>query len=120
MNRQQSTPTTTHLSSWDFGDSDSDKYFNDSEHDDKVFKLTARYNAPKYDTPTIPKPLRLRGGYNNEDNSDRSNKPGIMRVKTVEDSLTDNESYCTSAPAIKTTIHITLPYNPRLAHQTLT
>ena len=35
-----------------------------------------------------------------------------MRVQTVEDSLTDNESYCTSAHAKETTADTTLSYNP--------
>ena len=75
-------------------------------------ELAKQYNAPKYATPTDPKPLRLQGGYDHEDNRDRQNKLGMMRVETVEKSLTDDDSSCTIAHTTETTIDTTLSYNP--------
>lgn len=74
--------------------------------------LAKQYNALKYATQTDPKPLRQRGGYEHEDNSDRPNKLEIMRIETVEESLTDDESSCTSAHTTEITTDTTLSYNP--------
>ena len=54
-------------------------------------ELAQQYNTLKYTTPTDPKPLRLQGGYDHEDNCDRPTKLGIMRIETVDESLIDNK-----------------------------
>ena len=74
-NWQQSPPPTNYISSWDFGDSDNNNHSLDNKPEEEMPYLATRYNIPA-DT----KPLRMRGGYNNDDNDNGPNKPGIMRV----------------------------------------
>ena len=71
------------ISSRDFGNSDSDESSLYSENEDDVSELA---------TQTGHKLLRLRGGYNSEENIDSTLKQGTTKAETVKNSLTDNET----------------------------
>ena len=101
-------PSTNYISSWDFDDSYNDDHSFDNKPEEDMPYLATIYNAP-----TDKKPLRMRGGYNNDDNNHRPNKPGIMRVETVEEFTTDNELSRTSEHTTETSTDTTLPYNPK-------
>ena len=112
INFRASPPPTIQISSRDFGDSDSDESSLYSTNKDNVPELAHRYNTLEITTQTDHKPLRLRGGYNSEGNNARAPKPGTIRVKTVDNSLTDDETSQTSEYTTETFTDNTPSYNP--------
>ena len=112
MNPCEEPPSTIHISCRDFGDSDSDGDSSDSEDEDNTPKLAHRYNPLNTPKRTEHKPLRLRGGCDPVEIHTRPPQVGTIRVETVENLLTDDDTSQTSDYTTEPLTDDTPSYNP--------
>ena len=92
MNPCEAPPSTIHISCRDFGDSDSGRDSSDSDDEDDTPKLAHRYNAQNTPERIEHKPLRLQGGCDPVEIHTRPPQVGTIRVETVENPLTDDNT----------------------------